>query len=65
MSNTSYITGPQVMARYQISEMTLYRWVNDPKMEFPQPIKINRRRFFLETELIAWERRRAAGRAVA
>lgn len=65
MSNTTYITGPQVMARYSISEMTLYRWVNDPKMAFPQPIKINRRRFFLEAELTAWERSRAAGKAVA
>ncbi len=65
MSNTTYITGPQVMARYNISEMTLYRWVNDPKMSFPQPIKINRRRFFLEAELTAWERSRAAGKAVA
>ncbi|MBY3344786.1 helix-turn-helix transcriptional regulator [Rhizobium laguerreae] len=63
-SSQKYLTGPQVLARYQISEMTLHRWQKNRDLAFPQPMKINHRKFFLEDDLIAWERNRAAGRAV-
>ncbi|MDX0467460.1 MULTISPECIES: helix-turn-helix transcriptional regulator [Sinorhizobium] len=60
---TEFLTGPQVAERYKISGMTLYRWLRDPKLAFPQPMVINRRKFFNETELTAWERDRAKGAA--
>jgi predicted DNA-binding transcriptional regulator AlpA len=60
----TYLTGPQVLARYGISDMSLHRWLNNPDLNFPRPMKINRRRYFLEVDLIAWERARA-GRAAA
>ncbi|GLR60280.1 helix-turn-helix transcriptional regulator [Rhizobium indigoferae] len=63
MNTQKYLTGPQVLARYQITEMTLHRWQKNEKLGFPEPMKINRRRFFLEDDLIAWERSRAAARA--
>lgn len=63
MTSQKYLTGPQVLSRYQISEMTLFRWQKNKDLAFPQPLKINRRKFFLEDDLIAWERSRAAGRA--
>ncbi|TBC92683.1 DNA-binding protein [Rhizobium leguminosarum] len=63
-TSQKYLTGPQVLVRYQISEMTLHRWQKNRDLAFPQPMKINTRKFFLEDDLIAWERNRAAGRAV-
>lgn len=59
----TYLTGPQVLKRYGISEMTLYRWQKDELLAFPKPMIIRRRKFFREEELTAWERRRAVGAA--
>jgi predicted DNA-binding transcriptional regulator AlpA len=54
---TRYLTGPQVCARYGITDMSLWRWLNDAEINFPQPtLRIRDRRFWLEAELIAWER---------
>lgn len=53
-----YLTGPQVLARYQISEMTLHRWQKDERLGFPEPMKVRRRKFFKEVELVEWERSR-------
>lgn len=61
MSNSEvYLTAPQVLARYGISDMSLHRWLNNPVLTFPKPMVINRRRYFLEADLVAWERARAA-----
>jgi predicted DNA-binding transcriptional regulator AlpA len=51
-----YLTGPQVLARYQISEMTLHRWQNDERLMFPKPMVVRRRKFYKHAELIEWER---------
>ncbi|KAB2712927.1 helix-turn-helix domain-containing protein [Brucella intermedia] len=56
-----YLTSRQVMDRYKISEMTLYRWQKDEGLGFPKPLNIRRRNFFREDEIVAWERRKAAG----
>lgn len=37
-----------------ISDMSLWRWLNDPAMNFPRPIYIARRRYWREAEIIAW-----------
>lgn len=58
-ARTEYLTGPQVAERYKICGMTLYRWLRDPKLKFPKPMVINRRKFFNENDLSAWERERA------
>lgn len=57
-----FLTAPQVRQRYSVSEMTLWRWLKNADLHFPQPIVINRRRYFREVDLIEWERARA-GRA--
>jgi predicted DNA-binding transcriptional regulator AlpA len=59
MQEEKYLTGPQVLTRYHISEMTLHRWQKDDKLDFPKPMIVRRRKFFLEAELTAWERHRA------
>ena len=50
-----FLTGPQVLARYHVTEMTLWRWLRDEKLGFPQPMTVNRRRFFRLADLVAWE----------
>ena len=37
-----------------ISDMTLWRWLDNPELNFPRPIYIGRRRFWREAEIIAW-----------
>ncbi|MER8625551.1 helix-turn-helix domain-containing protein [Mesorhizobium sp. M1143] len=56
----SYLTAKQVLARYHITDMTLWRWLADETLAFPKPMAVNRRRYFLEADLVAWERARAA-----
>jgi hypothetical protein len=53
----------KVEERYDVCDRTVDRWVADPKMEFPQPIVINNRRYFSEPQLVVWERKRIAGKA--
>ena len=45
-----------------ISDMSLWRWLNDPKLGFPKPIVIQRRRYWREADILSWigERRTAA-----
>lgn len=59
----TFLTGPQVRDRYQICNMTLSRWQKNENLAFPKPIVINRRKFFKEEELTAWERDRVKGAA--
>jgi predicted DNA-binding transcriptional regulator AlpA len=40
-----------LMDRYSSSDRTIDRWTIDPKLGFPKPIKIKRRRFWWEDEL--------------
>jgi|RhiMethySRZTD1v2_1073278.scaffolds.fasta_scaffold4843472_2 predicted DNA-binding transcriptional regulator AlpA len=55
-----YLPDPQVCRRYGVTAMTLWRWDHDPSVNFPKPIRINRRKYRDEAELEAWERQRAA-----
>lgn len=43
-----------------VSDMTLWRWLNDPEMDFPKPIRIARRRYWRETDVDAWVEAREA-----
>jgi hypothetical protein len=54
---TTYLSAAQVRNRYGgISNMTLWRWLNDGELGFPPPEWIRRRRFWREDKLAAWER---------
>jgi predicted DNA-binding transcriptional regulator AlpA len=55
-----YLPDPLVCKRYGVSAMTLWRWDHDPHINFPKPIRINRRKYRDEADLEAWERWRAA-----
>ena len=42
-----------------VSDMTLWRWLNNSQLDFPKPIVIGRRRYWREVEVIAWIERQA------
>jgi predicted DNA-binding transcriptional regulator AlpA len=54
-----YLPAGHVRSRYGVSDMSLWRWLRDDALGFPQPIRINRRRFWRLSELKAWEASRA------
>ena len=57
-----YLPAASVRARYSVSFMSIHRWLRDPELNFPKPIYIGRYRYWRLTDLIAWERARAAKR---
>jgi predicted DNA-binding transcriptional regulator AlpA len=59
------ISAPRVRAKFGITEMTLYRWVHDADLGFPQPLKVRERNFFRASELLRWETEQAGKSARA
>ncbi|RWP80471.1 DNA-binding protein [Mesorhizobium sp.] len=59
MNDQGYLTAKQVHARYGITDMTLWRWLNNSELNFPRPIVITKRRYFKVDEVLEWERSRA------
>jgi len=51
----TFLTGPQVQKRYQKSHVTIWRWIRDSELAFPQPLKINRLNYWRLADLEAWE----------
>ncbi len=37
-----------------ISDMSLYRWLNNERLGFPQPVYIQKRRYWREAEIRTW-----------
>ena len=56
----SYLPSVQAAARYGVCLKTLDRWTENDKLNFPQPLWINRRRFWRLADLHAWERAHVA-----
>ena len=52
----------QVCRRYSISGRTLARWERDPNLRFPKALIINKRKYYNEAELSAFDRARAGQR---
>jgi predicted DNA-binding transcriptional regulator AlpA len=55
-----YLPAIEVKYRYHKSEMTLWRWVRDPRLKFPPPVKIGYLNHWRLSDLLAWEAERAA-----
>ncbi|MDZ4093788.1 MAG: hypothetical protein U1D35_02615 [Paracoccaceae bacterium] len=51
----TFLTGPQVQARYQKSHVTIWRWMHDSELGFPAPLQINRLNYWRLADLEAWE----------
>lgn len=37
-----------------VARMTLYRWLNEPELDFPKPMRIGQRRYWREADIIEW-----------
>ncbi|OWY18248.1 hypothetical protein B6V73_00055 [Thioclava sp. JM3] len=53
------VPAAEVCAKFGVVEMTLRRWLNDPRVDFPRPIRINRRRYWRLADLNMFIERRA------
>jgi hypothetical protein len=51
-----------VCQRYKICDRTLALWCLDPKLNFPQPMVVNNRKYFDENALDAFDRQRTVAR---
>jgi predicted DNA-binding transcriptional regulator AlpA len=60
-----YLPSRQVRERFNVTDMTLWRWLRNAKLEFPKPTIINSRRYWRIEELEAWERKRAGQESAA
>jgi len=64
-SSEDLLPATPVRARYGVSDMTIFRWLADPKLGFPQPIRINGRRYWRLADLQAFEARQASKQEAA
>lgn len=62
---TTYLPARAVRARYGVSDMSLWRWLRDEALGFPQPIRVNGRRFWQIAQLEAWEASRSQTKEVS
>lgn len=53
-----YLPAAAVRSRYGVSDMSLWRWLRDPRLGFPRPMRINGRQFWKLASLEAWDRSR-------
>lgn len=62
-TESEYLSSRQVRARFGgRSDMTLHRWLKKPELNFPRPIYICGKRFWVREELTRWEESQAAKR---
>ena len=57
-----YISAKDVMNRFGVSVMTLWRWERDESLGFPAPVRIGRTKFYIAEEVDAWEAALVAAR---
>jgi predicted DNA-binding transcriptional regulator AlpA len=52
----NFLTSKAVRERLgDVSDMTLWRWLNDSELAFPKPTYIRRRRYWREADIDAWQ----------
>lgn len=49
------MTASEVMAKFSVSKMSLWRWQQDEKVRFPKPIRIRNRNYYLESEIARFQ----------
>jgi predicted DNA-binding transcriptional regulator AlpA len=60
VSGDTFIAATPLCNRFGIVSMTLRRWLEDGRLDFPRPFFIGGRRYWRITEIDAWERARAS-----
>jgi predicted DNA-binding transcriptional regulator AlpA len=61
-SNPQLLPTRAVCRRYGVSDRTISRWERDPDLRFPQPVTINKRKYYDASALTAFDRAQAAQR---
>jgi hypothetical protein len=55
------LTGAQVRHRVgDVSAMCIWRWMRDPRVMFPAPLKINARNYWRLGDLRSWQEERGS-----
>jgi hypothetical protein len=60
--SSNLLPDSKVAKRYDVTLRTIDRWDDDPKLGFPKPVRIKRRKYRFEVELDEFDARRAAER---
>jgi predicted DNA-binding transcriptional regulator AlpA len=56
-----YLSAAQICKRYGVSDMTLWRWLHDPELGFPQPaLRVKTHRLWIPAQVDEWDAARAA-----
>lgn len=55
-----YLSMTEVVTRYRVSSSTCYRWIENPDIGFPKPVKVGHRILWREPDLDAFDQRIAA-----
>jgi predicted DNA-binding transcriptional regulator AlpA len=63
-SAEQFLPARQVWERYGVTSMSLWRWLKDADLKFPQPMRIGRLRYWRLNDLVAWEKSRC-GKSVS
>src|ERR1700730_5859454 len=59
------ITNPAVARLFSVAPRTVFNWVIRPELNFPRPLVIGARRYFSESEIMAWKAAHTLGPAPA
>jgi predicted DNA-binding transcriptional regulator AlpA len=59
------ITNPAVARLFSVAPRTIFNWVIRPELNFPRPLIIGARRYFSESEIMAWKGAHVLGAAPA
>jgi predicted DNA-binding transcriptional regulator AlpA len=61
LDDDALLTSAQTRVRVGgVSAMCIWRWLRDPRVQFPQPIKINARNYWRLGDLRRWQAERAS-----
>lgn len=61
LDNEALLNSAQTKARCgNVTDMCIWRWLRDPRVQFPQPVKINRRNYWRLGDLRAWQNQHRA-----
>ena len=59
------ITNPAVARLFCVAPRTIFNWAVRPELNFPRPLIIGARRYFSESEIMAWKAAHVLGAAPA
>ncbi len=64
LDNDTLLNSAQTKTRCgNVTDMCIWRWMRDPRVQFPLPVTINRRNYWRLGDLRHWQEQHAAKRA--